>query len=255
MRTAIRKCRGDLLRRILLVGVYVLASAGVAGAAAGSGQGERAEEPPVSAEATWERAAERSRDDLEWAVYVEREPTPGRPAFRIETTFDVSPEVASRVLMESMTEEDETTRGERRQLLERAPGTALVHTFIDLPFLFADRELAVRIVASHDEATGVHRIDWRDANQYLPPPSEGVLRLETVGYWEFRPVAVSDAPGRGIEAATQAIYMSRAEVGGTLPAALRDRLMQGQAEDAVQRLARLIDEWSLPDTEAVRLED
>ena len=60
-----------------------------------------------------------------------------------------------------------------------------------------------------------------------------MLRLRTSGYWEFRPRAPFG---------TFATYVSRAEVGGSLPAGIRDRLMRGQAEDAVERLARLIGE-------------
>ena len=58
-----------------------------------------------------------------------------------------------------------------------------------------------------------------------------MLRLQTSGYWEFRPRAPFG---------TFATYVSRAEVGGSLPAGIRGRLMRGQAEDAVERLARLI---------------
>jgi len=185
-------------------------------------------------EASWEMAAVRNQDALAWSVYVERDPMPGRPAFRIETEFEVSPSVASETLMDSMAERDATATGERRRLLERTRDTALVHTYIDLPFMFSDRELAVLITASRDANTGVHRIDWVDANEHLPPPDDDVLRLHTSGYWEFRPM-----PPLG---RTQATYVTRAEVGGSLPAALRDRLMRRQAEDAVKRLGRLIDE-------------
>ena len=178
----------------------------------------------------WEESE--SRDgDLPWSIYVETDPAPGVPAFRIETSFEVPPAIAARTLMASMADNDATTRGERRILLERTRDTALVHTFVDLPFMFSDRELAVRIVASHDVSSGIHRIDWVDENEHLPPPEDGVLRLRTAGYWEFRPRAPFGS---------FATYVSRAEVGGSLPAGIRDRLMRGQAEDAVERLAQLI---------------
>ncbi|CAN0468257.1 unnamed protein product, partial [Discosporangium mesarthrocarpum] len=188
------------------------------------------EEAPEDPFAGWQQAARRE-GDLAWALYVETDPAPGVPAFRIETRFEVPPAIAARTLMASMSEGDATARGERRVLLEQTAETALVHTFVDLPFLFSDRELAVRIVASHDAATGIHRIDWVDENEHLPPPADGVLRLRTEGYWEFRPRAPFGS---------FATYVSRAEVGGSLPAGLRDRLMRDQAEDAVERLAHRI---------------
>lgn len=187
-------------------------------------------EAPNDPFAGWKQA-DRRDGDRPWTLYVETEPAPGVPAFRIETSFAVPPVVAARTLMASMAEGDATTRGERRVLLEQSADTALVHTFVDLPFMFSDRELAVRIVASHDVATGIHRVDWNDENEHLPPPEEGVLRLRTEGYWEFRPRAPFGS---------FATYVSRAEVGGSLPAGLRDRLMRGQAEDAVERLAQRI---------------
>ena len=186
-----------------------------------------------SLDVAWEKASTRSDDGFEWTVYVEAEQTPGRPAFRVDAQLEAPPAVAARTLMASMSEEGATTSGETRKLLERTPNGALVHTFIDLPFMFADRELAVRIDHRRDAETGIHRVLWRDENENLPEPAEDVLRLASEGYWEFRP-----APSGG----TEAIYVSRAEVGGSLPTAVGDRLMKGQAVEAVQRLHRLIAE-------------
>jgi hypothetical protein len=182
---------------------------------------------------SWEIASKRSRDGTEWSVYVEAEKTPGRPAFRIETTLEVSPWVAATTLMEEMSEPGGASSGQTRRLIERTERDALVHTFIDLPFMFSDRELAIRIRYTDDPGTGVHRIEWVDENGALPPVDDGVLRLATEGYWEFRPMG----PNR-----SGATYVSRAEVGGSLPRALGDRLMKGQAEDAVKRLQHLLGE-------------
>ena len=51
--------------------------------------------------AGWEQEATRN-DELAWAVYVESDPAPGVPAFRIETSFEVPPSIASRTLMAAM---------------------------------------------------------------------------------------------------------------------------------------------------------
>lgn len=209
-----------------LAGLVALAT--IAGLSAGVSVAS--EEAPGDAAAGWRQAAQRD-GELAWELYVETDPAPGVPAFRIETRFDVPPAIAARTLMATMAEGGATTRGERRVLLEHASQGALVHTFVDLPFMFSDRELVVRIVASHDTATGIHRVDWFDENEHLPPPGDGVVRLRTRGYWEFRPRAPFGS---------FATYVSRAEVGGSLPVSLRDRLMRGQAEDAVERLAQRI---------------
>mgnify|MGYP006147594931 CR=1 FL=1 len=195
----------------------------------------QAESEPAtgSQEPSWELALHRADDGFQWTVYEEAQPIPGRPAFRVEARFDVPPGIAADTLMASMSEETTTTSGERRRLLERTPDGALVHTYIDLPFMFSDRELAIRIRHVADRETGIHRISWRDANEHLSPPDDGVLRLTTEGYWEFRPLAPHG---------TQAVYMTRAEIGGSLPKAVGDRLMRGQAVDSVKRLRRLLAE-------------
>jgi len=184
-------------------------------------------------DASWQMASSRSRDGMEWSVYVEAERMPGRPAFLIETRFDDPPFVAAATLMEEMSEPGGSTKGETRRLVERTERGALVHTFVDLPFIFSDRELAIRIHHSNDPSTGIHRIDWIDENDALPPAGAGVLRLATEGYWEFRP------NGSG---GTSATYFSRAEVGGSLPDAIASRLMKNQAVDSVERLHRLLAE-------------
>jgi hypothetical protein len=179
----------------------------------------------------WRLASEREDDGFAWLLYEEEEATPGRPAFRVETDLDVAPAKAAAVLMDSLADETPTAMGEHRRLLERSAHAALVHTFIDLPFMFSDRELAIRIEHSLEPGTGVHSVRWRDANEVLPPPEDGVLRLGSDGYWEFHPTA---------SGGTHAIYVSRAEVGGSLPKAFGDRMMRGQAVDSVLRLHSLL---------------
>jgi hypothetical protein len=179
----------------------------------------------------WRLASERESDGFAWLLYEEEEATPGRPAFRVEADLDAAPAQAAAALMDSLADETPTTSGEHRRLLERSAHAALVHTFIDLPFMFSDRELVIRIEHSHDPESGVHSVRWRDENGVLPPPENGVLRLESDGFWAFHPTA---------SGGTHAIYVSRAEVGGSLPKAVSDRLMRGQAVDSVLRLRTLL---------------
>lgn len=176
----------------------------------------------------WELASSRVEDGAPLSLYVESVKTEGRPAFRIETSFNVAPPVAAQILLEGMVSPDHVQKGQQRRVLEKSPRGALVYTFIDLPFMLSDRELAIRIEHHDDAVTGVHRVEWREANEVLPPETKKALRLYGAqGYWEFRP----DGPGRSL-----ATYMTQAEIGGSMPAAIGDRLMRGQAEDAVASL-------------------
>jgi hypothetical protein len=180
----------------------------------------------------WELAEEHVEGGQPISVFVEAQRTPGRPAFRIETFLEASPAAAAAELRDDMLSETDLPRGQRRRILERHGSEAVVHTSIDLPLMLADRELALRLVSSVDDASGAHRVDWKEANELLPPARSGVVRLTgTRGHWEFRP----DGKGR-----THAVYQSQTEIGGSIPAAIGDRLMKGQAIEAVSRLRHLL---------------
>jgi len=176
----------------------------------------------------WARSDRSVVDDVPRTLFVERERTPGRPAFKIETRFAATPALAATVLMEGMLRDDDLPKGQRREILEYDEHEALVYTFIDLPLLLSDRELALRIVHSEDPESGTHRIDWREANEALPAREGGVVRLSgAMGYWELRP------DGNG---GTRATHVTQTELGGSIPDAIGYRLMRSQALDSVDRL-------------------
>lgn len=206
------------------------------------------EEVTAATVLSWQLAENRTDAGAPLSLFVEMDKTPGRPAFKIETIFEVAPMAAANTLMHDMLNDTDLPDGQQRKVLERKDREAVVYTFIDLPFLLADREVAIRIVHSDDPATGIHRIDWNEANHVLPVGDEDVVRLAGArGYWEFRP----DGEDR-----TRATYMTQTETGGSIPVALGDRLLKGQAVDAVaklrekiekrKRLARLESERELP---------
>jgi len=181
----------------------------------------------------WQLADRSGKGEDALALFVEAKPTPGRPAFRLETSFAVPPAVAREILVEGMLDEKLAPSGQRRKILERGATGTVVYTFIDLPIILSDRELAIRVVESEDPATGVQRIEWNEANDVLPPVDADVVRLDGAsGFWEFRP------NGHG---GTQAIHETRTELGGSFPAALGDRLMKNQAVDSVESLRARID--------------
>jgi hypothetical protein len=184
--------------------------------------------PASETERDWEEAERHESDGSSVTLFIDREPTPGRPAFKIETQLEASPNVAAATVMHGMTSDEDLPSGERRRLLERSEREAVVYTFIDLPFMLADRELALRVVHTDDAESGIHRVAWAEANEMLPPSRGRVVRLDgAVGYWEFRP----DGEGGSF-----AIYMSQTEVGGSIPDAIADRLMKSQALGSVERL-------------------
>lgn len=182
---------------------------------------------------SWRLAENRIESGVPVTVFVEAEKTPGRPAFKIETIFEVRPSAAAVTLMHEMLSDSDLPEGQRRKILESKDREALVYTFIDLPFFLADRELALRVVHSDDAETGVHRIDWREENALLPEGDEDVVRLSgALGYWEFRPNG---------DQRTHATYLTQTEIGGSIPKSIADRLLKGQAVEDVERLRRNIE--------------
>lgn len=190
----------------------------------------------------WTLASDRREAGAPLRVYVETEKRPGNPAFRVETEFAVAPQVAAATLMNEMIGSSEMPKGQTRTVLERRDREVVVQTLIELPLMFSDREVAVRIQHSDDQQTGIHRVDFQDANEVLPPADEGVVRLSgTDGYWEFRPSGTDR---------TQATYVTRASVGGSIPAALGDRLLKAQAVDSVSDLRERLTRNALPSVAA-----
>jgi hypothetical protein len=194
------------------------------------------------ADPRWKLADRSGRGDAAVELFVEQTPTPGRPTFRLETSFDVTPAVARAVLLEGMLDPSDAPSGQHRKVLERTETGAIVYTFIDLPMMLADREVALRVVSSRDEASDVHRVEWSEANELLPAAESGVVRLKgAAGFWEFRP------NGHG---GTRAIHETRTELGGSFPVALGDRLMRSQAVESVELLRARIAKRDLPDVAA-----
>lgn len=189
---------------------------------------------PANDEARWV-LEERSEDGgVPVALFVDDTSRSGRPAFKIETAFPVSPLFAAGTVMQGMLNPDQPDESGERKVLERSERQAVVYSFVDLPFMLADREIALRVVYSDDADSGVHRVDWVEANDVLPESDGRIVRLTGVrGYWEFRP----DGEGR-----TSATYVSQTEVGGSIPDTIAHRLMKSQTLDAAERLRRRIRE-------------
>jgi hypothetical protein len=64
----------------------------------------------------------------------------------------------------------------------------IIHTSIDLPMMFSDRDIVTRGVGSVDPKTGIRRIDFKAIEHPQVPPREGFIRLtQSGGFWEFVP--------------------------------------------------------------------
>lgn len=182
---------------------------------------------PAGAEMSWRVAEPRDGDPEGYTLYVEE--TDARyPGYKAEGWLDADPQEAAASIMVQMTHDEFVPKGQTRRILRSADDEVVLHTFIDMPIMVADRDLTLRITQNEDPETGVVRVEWQSAEAEAPAPGGEVVRIsEARGYWELVPAA----PGR-----TRATYMTRADLGGWLPARLVSPLMRDQVAGDVSRL-------------------
>jgi len=179
------------------------------------------------------REMKRSEDPRSgFVLYESRSEQARYQSYRVETRFDVGPEQAAEALVQVMTSDHHVPDGQRRRVLSHSADEILIYTFIDMPMVMSDRDIALRLKLHRDDSTGVRRIDWADANDAAPTAPSEVVRMPAVsGYWEFVP----DGPGRCL-----ATYVTHADLGGSVPAWLVSPMMRRQVGGDVDRLRRFI---------------
>ncbi len=179
------------------------------------------------------QVAERNDDEREgYVLYVSESEHAGKLRYKIETRLEATPKDAVAGILLAMTSPRFIPERQRREILAESPEEILVYTYIDMPMIVSDREVALRIYRSTDENTGSQRIYWETANEALEAPAKNVVRIPSVeGYWEFEP----DGPGR-----SRATYVTYSDVGGSLPAWMIEPMMRDQITGDVQRLRDVI---------------
>jgi len=188
----------------------------------------------ASASTRWHEAG-RSDDPRNRYVLYQSDSSEDRyQSYKVETHFDAAPARAADALFESMTSSRSVPDGQRREVLSSGPDEVLVYTYIDLPMIMSDRDVAFRITRESDDASGVHRVSWEQANDAAPAPATRVVRMpEVSGYWEFRPTGAQRC---------SATYVTHADMGGAVPPWLIGPMMRGQVEGDVGRLRGLLRE-------------
>lgn len=123
---------------------------------------------------------------------------------------------------------DRAPRGQTRRVLMADEDEFVVHTRIDLPPLFDDRDIVTRGVRrEQDDAL---RIDWSAVEHPEAPPSRGVVRIErSEGSWTFEP---------GDDGTTEVVYSSYVDLGGSLPSWLIDRMTASTVARTFEDVAR-----------------
>jgi hypothetical protein len=190
----------------------------------------------ADAEEGWRLAEPHSDDPSGYTLYIEDSDEP-YPGYKAEGWLEAEPEAAAASIMVLMTGEEFVPDGQTRRGVRQDDEVLVLHTHIDMPVMVADRDLAIRITHSIDRETGVHRVDWISADDEVPAPGGGVVRIaDARGYW----LLVPDRPGR-----TRATYMTRAHLGGWLPARLISPMMRDQVAGDITRLQQAVQNFTV----------
>ncbi|MDJ0848291.1 MAG: START domain-containing protein [Myxococcota bacterium] len=186
----------------------------------------------VAASEIWE-VKERDDDPEDGYVLYVNEGDADYPTYKLETQLPVPPDEALASLLVLLTSEDRVPAGQVRRVVRQSEEEVVVHTTIDMPAMVADRDVALRLTVSPATDDGRRRLTWRTTDE-VPPPEEDVVRIpESTGFWEFS----VDGPAR-----SRAVYVTRSDLGGSIPAWVVNPMMRDQVAGDMQRLRQVIEE-------------
>jgi START domain len=179
--------------------------------------------------AGWQPGEKKQGDGYAYQIFsVQRE---GEPfiRFQVRGTIDAPADVVQRAATRVATDPARAPKGQKRTVLSRDENETVLHTEVELPAMFSDRDVITRGRSSVDPATGVRRIEFTATEYPSVPPKEGVIRLEnTGGAWVFAP----DGNRR-----SKVTFESYVDLGGSLPTWLISGQMQSTAAESFQNVA------------------
>jgi hypothetical protein len=188
---------------------------------------------PAAAEAPWQIAERREAAEDSYVLYVRPAQSGPYETYKIETRYPATPAEAVEAVLHVMASQRFVPDRQERRILEHGRDEMLIYTFIDMPLGVSDRDLALRIRRHADAEDGVLRISWQGLRDGGPAPEKRVVRISDVwGYWEFTP----DGPGR-----SRGVYVTYADLGGSIPAWLVRPMMREQVAADVGHLRTVLE--------------
>lgn len=149
--------------------------------------------------------------------------------YRVRGTIDAVPEALVRAFLTTVTDPARAPDGQTRRVIAKDPGGFVVHTLMDLPPLFSDRDIVTRGESSADSASGARRVDWRAIDHPGAPRTDGTIRIEhAAGFWVFAPAG---------EKRSNVTYENYVDLGGSLPQWLVQRIMANTVGTTYEDLA------------------
>src|SRR5262245_56428669 len=165
---------------------------------------------PTENEAGWTPGEKGSGRGYTYQVYSQQKEGEPFVRYRVQGTIDATPEVCQRLARDLSSDPARAPKDQTREVILKTDNEQIIHTSIDLPMMFSDRDIVTRGVKSADPKTGIYRIDFKSIEHPQVPPRDGFIRLtKTGGFWEFVP----DGPER-----SKVTLETFVDLGGALPA-------------------------------------
>jgi len=154
--------------------------------------------------------------------------------YRVKGTIDAKPEILQRLASDLSSDPKRAPKDQTRKVIQKTDTEQILHTSIDLPMMFSDRDIVTRGVTSADPKTGIRRIDFKAVEDPRVPPREGFIRLtKSGGFWEFVP----DGDKR-----SKVTFETYIDLGGSLPGWLVSGMMAsnviGNYEDVAKEAVK-----------------
>ncbi|MEM7409364.1 MAG: hypothetical protein AAF430_03910 [Myxococcota bacterium] len=169
------------------------------------------------ADGSWSSEGKKQGSGFRYEVFSQANDGEEFVRYRVRGTIDATPERLGRSVRVIASDPERAPEGHTRRVLDDDADAFVVHTHIDLPALFSDRDIVTRGENMIDPATGVRRVNWKAIEDRRAPPSEDVVRIQrSAGFWEFTPKG---------ESLSEVVYETYIDLGGSLPAWLVQPMM------------------------------
>jgi hypothetical protein len=183
-----------------------------------------------SADAGWNPGDKGQGKGYAYQVFSQQKEGEPFVRYQVRGSIDATPEVLATTAQRLSTDPSRAPKDQKREVVSRTETETVLHTSIDLPVMFSDRDIVTRGVRSSDPKTGIHRIDFKSVEIPSVPPQEGFLRLKnTGGFWEFVP----DGANR-----SKVTFETYVDIGGSLPGWLVSGMMGKTAVGNFEDLAK-----------------
>jgi len=145
-------------------------------------------DPSAGSDADWSPGTKGEGRGYTYQVYSQQREGEPFVRYRVKGTIDAAPEVVQRLARDLSSDPARAPKDQTRVVILKTDTEQIIHTSIDLPMMFSDRDIVTRGVGSADAKTGIRRSDFKAIDHPSVPPRDGFIRLtQSGGFWEFVP--------------------------------------------------------------------